>query len=489
MKATARHASMRPISLNYNFTEYCPEFQYFRHLLNTHPRMMLLAIDWSVVGIKAGQFILSFSILIVLHELGHFLPAKWFKCRVEKFYLFFNPWFSLFKKKKGETEYGIGWIPLGGYVKIAGMIDESMDKEQMKQPAQPWEFRSKPAWQRLIIMLGGVTVNILLAILIFIMILWVWGKEYLPPENATYGIAADSLAQTAGLRDGDVVLKVGEQELEDIMRLRGEIILNEEANRFLVKRGDSVVTVSYDNDRLVKALNTREAAGFANIRIPFIISKVTKGSPAEKAGLQRGDRIVGVGDQEALFYHEYLARMKGNGEKPVSLTILRGNDTLSKTVTPDEDALIGVERAGLDSLGFVTRTHQYGFLQAIPAGFTECWQTLGRYMTGLKQLFTGKARASESLGSVISIGSIFPNVWNWQSFWALTAIFSIILAFMNVLPIPGLDGGHALFTLAEIITGRKPGEKFMEYAQMVGMVLLLGLMAYALGLDIWRIFR
>ncbi|HET9431649.1 MAG TPA: site-2 protease family protein, partial [Chitinophagaceae bacterium] len=255
--------------------------------------MTMLAIDWSVVGIKAGQFVLSFSILIVLHELGHFLPAKWFKCRVEKFYLFFNPWFSLFKKKKGETEYGIGWIPLGGYVKISGMIDESMDKEQMKQPAQPWEFRSKPAWQRLIIMLGGVTVNIILAILIFIMILWVWGKEYLPPENTKYGIVADSLAKTIGLKDGDVVLKVGDRQIEDITRLRGEIVLNEEYNSLLVKRGDSLVTLGYD-DNLIKALNTRDALGFASVRLPFVISKLEKGSGAEKAGLQKGDRILAV---------------------------------------------------------------------------------------------------------------------------------------------------------------------------------------------------
>lgn len=451
--------------------------------------MTLLAIDWSVVGIKAGQFILSFSILIVLHELGHFLPAKWFKCRVEKFYLFFNPWFSLFKKKKGETEYGIGWIPLGGYVKISGMIDESMDKEQMKLPPQSWEFRSKPAWQRLIIMLGGVTVNILLAIFIFIMILWVWGKEYLPPENAKYGIAADSLARTAGLQDGDIVLKVGDVPLEDITRLRGEIILNEEVNTLQVKRGDSIIPVKYDNDRLVKALNTRHAGGFASLRLPFYVASLAKGSGGDKAGLKKGDRIIGVDSIPTPYYNEFTELMKGKKDETVKVTVLRNNDTLSVPVTLDEGKIGAYAQGNIDSLGFDTKIHSYTFLEAIPAGFTECWQTLGRYLTGLRQLFSGKAKASESLGSVISIGNIFPNQWDWQSFWTLTAIFSIILAFMNVLPIPGLDGGHALFTLSEIITGRKPGDKFMEYAQMVGMVLLLGLMAYALGLDIWRIFR
>ncbi|HEX5654287.1 MAG TPA: RIP metalloprotease RseP [Chitinophagaceae bacterium] len=451
--------------------------------------MTLLAIDWGVVGIKAGQFILSFSILIVLHELGHFLPAKWFKCRVEKFYLFFNPWFSLFKKKKGETEYGIGWIPLGGYVKISGMIDESMDKEQMKQPAQPWEFRSKPAWQRLIIMLGGVTVNIILAILIFIMILWVWGKEYLPPESAKFGIVADSLAQTVGLKDGDIVLKVGDQPIEDITRLRGEIVLNDEYNTMEVKRNDSLLTLTYD-DELIKALNTRKALGFASIRIPFIVSVFSKESNGEKAGLKKGDRIIALDSVPTPYYNDFQRLVKNRKDETIHLTVLRGNDTLQLPVSLNKEGRMGVGTEGdIEKLGFVTRIHKYSFLQAIPAGFTECWQTLGRYMTGLKQLFSGKAKASESLGSVISIGSIFPDEWNWQSFWTLTAIFSIILAFMNVLPIPGLDGGHALFTLAEIITGRKPGDKFMEYAQMVGMVLLLGLMAYALGLDIWRIFR
>ena len=451
--------------------------------------MTLLAIDWSVVGIKAGQFILSFSILIVLHELGHFLPAKWFKCRVEKFYLFFNPWFSLFKKKKGETEYGIGWIPLGGYVKISGMIDESMDKEQMKLPPKSWEFRSKPAWQRLIIMLGGVTVNIILAILIFIMILWVWGKEYLPPENAKYGIAADSLTRTVGLQDGDVILKVGNAPLEDITRLRGHIILNEDENTMLVKRGDSMVTVKYDNDRLVKALNTRKAGSFAALRLPFYVASLAKGSGGEKAGLQKGDRIIGVDSVATPYYNEFTELMKGKKDETVNIRVLRQNDTLSLPVKLEEGKIGAYAQGDIDSLGFSTRTRSYSFFEAIPAGFTECWQTLGNYLTGLRQLFSGKAKASESLGSVISIGKIFPDRWNWQSFWTLTAIFSIILAFMNVLPIPGLDGGHALFTLVEIISGRKPGEKFMEYAQMVGMVLLLGLMAYALGLDIWRIFR
>jgi len=447
----------------------------------------LLAFDWTTIGVKAAQFILSFSILIVLHEFGHYITAKWFGCRVEKFYLFFNPWFSLWKKKKGETEYGLGWIPLGGYVKISGMIDESMDKEQLKLPAQPYEFRSKPAWQRLIIMLGGIIVNVILAILIFIMILWVWGKEYMPPANATYGVAADSLAQTVGLKDGDLVLKYDTTPVKDINAIRSYIVIHE-ASSLTVKRGDSIFNLKLD-EGLIRKLNTRNAGSFATVRAPFVIDTFTKESGAKKAGVLINDRVIGVNDTATLFYNDYQKFMKKKKNEIVRLQLVRGQDTLIKEVQLDENGKIGAYPKSLEDLGFKFETERFNFLQAIPAGFKECWSTLGRYITGLRQLFTGKAKASESVGSVLSIGSIYPDKWNWQIFWTLTAIFSIILAFMNILPIPGLDGGHALFTLAEMITGRKPSDKFLEYAQMVGMVLLLALMAYALGLDIWRVFK
>lgn len=450
---------------------------------------MLLAIDWSVIGVKAAQFILSFSILILLHELGHFLPAKWFKCRVEKFYLFFNPWFSLFKKKKGETEYGIGWVPLGGYVKISGMIDESMDKEQMKEPAQPWEFRSKPAWQRLIIMLGGVTVNVILAIIIFIFILWVWGKDYLPPTHALYGISTDSLAQSVGLRDGDIILKVDTTEVKDISpgQLRRSIVLDE-ATQLQIKRGDSVFTLNLP-EHLIKQLNTRKAGAFTGIRYPFYVDSVTNGSNAAKAGVKTGDQVIGINGISTPYHHQFRKAIENLKDTTIFLQVIREQDTLVMPVGLDKKGQMGVGIRNLKKLGFKLEKEKFSFFEAVPAGFNECWSTLGAYVTGLKQLFTGKAKASESLGSVLSIGGIFPGAWDWQSFWQLTAIFSIILAFMNVLPIPALDGGHALFTLIEMITGRKPSDKFMEYAQMVGMVLLIGLMAYAMGLDIWRIFR
>lgn len=449
--------------------------------------MTLLAIDWSAVPIQAAQFILSFSILILLHEFGHFITAKWFGCRVEKFYLFFNPWFSLWKKRKGETEYGIGWIPLGGYVKISGMIDESMDKEQMKLPPQPYEFRSKPAWQRLIIMLGGVIVNVILAIVIFIFILWVWGKEYLPPQNALYGLATDSLAKTVGLKDGDLVLKVDTTTLKDINTIKGQIVL-EEAKSLTVKRGDSLVLIKLD-EGLTRKLNTRSAGSFTGVRVPFIIKDFSKETDAEKAGLMKGDRVIGINDSETLFYHEVARAIKDKKNEDVKVKILRANDTLIKTVRLDKDGRFGIKLKTERELGINYETEKYNFFQAVPAGFKECWSTLGRYITGFRQLFTGKAKASESLGSVLSIGGIYPPYWDARIFWSLTAIFSIILAFMNILPIPGLDGGHALFTLAEMITGRKPSDKFLEYAQMAGMVLLMGLMAYALGLDVWRLFK
>jgi regulator of sigma E protease len=449
--------------------------------------MTLLAIDWSSVPIQAAQFILSFSILILLHEFGHFITAKWFGCRVEKFYLFFNPWFSLWKKKKGETEYGIGWIPLGGYVKISGMIDESMDKEQMKLPPQPHEFRSKPAWQRLIIMLGGVIINVILAIIIFVFILWVWGKEYMPPSSAKYGIVADSLAQTVGLRNGDMILKVDTTSLKNIETVRGQIVLSE-ARSLTVKRNDSTLILNLD-EGLSSKLNTRNAGDFVTVRAPFVIDTFSKESGAKKAGILKNDRIIALNDTSTLYHDEFLKLMKNKKAETVRLKFIRGTDTLVKEVVLDKNGKIGAYPQSLRKLGFNYEKETYNFLEAIPAGFKECWSTLGRYVTGLRQLFTGKAKASESLGSVLSIGGIYPPFWNWQAFWTLTAIFSIILAFMNILPIPGLDGGHALFTLAEMITGRKPSDKFLEYAQMVGMVLLMGLMAYALGLDVWRLFK
>jgi regulator of sigma E protease len=450
--------------------------------------MLLLAIDWAAVGVKAGQFILSFSILVILHELGHFIPAKKFGCRVEKFYLFFNPWFSLWSKKVGETEYGLGWIPLGGYVKISGMIDESMDKEQMKQPAQPWEFRSKPAWQRLIIMLGGVTVNVLLALVIFIMITWAWGDEYLPPQNAKYGLAVDSLGRSVGLKDGDNIIKIDNQPVKDILKVSPQIITGE-ATQITILRDGREIPVTLPAS-IIKSLNKSKGNNFVSVRFPAVVNGFPKTSNAEKAGLKKGDRIVGLDSIPTPFFQDFQREVKKRKNQTVQVKLVRDNNPMTIPVQVNKDGMIGFSPlSDIKQLGLHTETRSYSFFESIPAGMSRAWNTLKMYTTGLKQLFTGKADPKDSLGSVISIGNIFPGVWDWQSFWTLTAIFSIILAFMNVLPIPGLDGGHALFTIYEMITGRKPSEKFMEYAQMVGMILLLGLMAYAFGLDIWRLFK
>lgn len=450
--------------------------------------MVLLAIDWSAVGVKAAQFVLSFSILVILHEMGHFLPAKWFKCRVEKFFLFFNPWFSLIKKKIGETEYGLGWIPLGGYVKISGMIDESMDREQMKQPAQPWEFRSKPAWQRLIIMLGGVTVNVILAIVIFIFITWVWGEVYLSPQNVKYGIAADSLGQTMGLKDGDVIYKVGDKDVKDEFTVTRQIVTTD-ANSMTVLRDGQMVQLPIPNTML-KSLSKTKGYELYSIRFPSIVDTFTKESNAKTAGIKKGDKLLGVDSTITPYFQDFQREIRKRKNENAVVIALRGNDTVRFNVKVNKDGMIGIAPlANMKELGFRPETKKYSFGESIPVGFSRCWETLANYVTGLKQIFTGRVAAKDSLGSVISIGNIFPGIWDWESFWKLTAIFSIILAFMNVLPIPGLDGGHALFTIYEMITGHKPSDKFIEYAQMVGMVLLLGLMLYAFGLDIWRLFK
>src|SRR5215211_5910724 len=450
--------------------------------------MILLAINWAEFGIKAGQFVLSFSIIVVLHELGHFLPAKWFKCRVEKFYLFFNPWFSLWKKKIGETEYGLGWIPLGGYVKISGMIDESMDKEQMKKPAQPWEFRSKAPWQRLIIMLGGVTVNVLLAIIIFVLITWVWGEEYLPPQNVKYGLTADSLGKSMGLKDGDVILKVGNEPVRDEFKVIGQILTTDASNITVLRDGQQV-PLSVPTG-MMKSLSKTKGAEFFSIRFPNVVDGFPKESNAEKAGLKKGDRIIGIDSLQTPYFQDFQKEVRKRKNRTINVVALRSNDTLRIPVKVNAEGMIGIAPlSNIKKLGFETEVKKYSLAESFPAGFQRCWKTLSNYVNGIKQIFTGRVAAKDSLGSVLSIGNIFPGVWDWESFWTLTAVFSIILAFMNVLPIPGLDGGHALFTLYEIITGRKPSDKFMEYAQMVGMVLLLALMLYAFGLDIWRLFR
>lgn len=449
----------------------------------------LLAIDWSATGIQALQFILAFSIIVTLHELGHFISARIFKCRVEKFYLFFNPWFSLWKKKVGETEYGIGWVPFGGYVKISGMIDESMDKEQLKQPPKPYEFRSKPAWQRLIIMVAGVIVNLVLGFLIYAMMLWHWGEEYIPTNKMTYGIAADSLAQSIGFRDGDKITAVDGKYVDKFEKITLSVVLND-AKTVTVDRNGQAVAIQIPEDFPSKLIHYKDI-DFITYRFPMspIDSVVADTSAAAKAGLQKGDKIIAVNDQPVLFYADFVKKIRENSNKTVALQLLRGKDTLLKQAKVPPYGKIGVAIPAKLRNYFQVKKIDYGFFEAIPAGFKKSGETLSSYWLQLKLIFGGKVNLNESLGSVISIGKMFPEQWDWEAFWQRTAFFSLVLALMNILPIPGLDGGHALFTLTEMISGRKPSDRFMEISQMVGMVLLLSLMAYALGLDFWRLFK
>ena len=448
----------------------------------------LLAIDWSSIGTKTLQFILSFSILVTLHELGHFLTARLFKCRVEKFYLFFNPWFSIWKKQVGETEYGLGWVPFGGYVKISGMIDESMDKEQMKLPPQPYEFRAKPAWQRLIIMTGGVIVNVILAIILFIFITNKWGEEYLPAQNVKWGIHADSLGRKIGLQDGDKIVSVDNKPNDNFNAIAVDIILGK-TKSIQVDRNGQRLNIPVP-DSIGSALNANKAQGFIDVRFPVIVDSVDKTKAHFlQNNLQKGDTLVAIEGKRFSYFNEFDSLKQNYKNKPVVLTALRNGDTVNVKAQLSETASVGFLPVSKASDLFTTVKHNYSLIESVPIGFHKCWETLGRYVSGLRQIFAGKVKASDSLGSVMSIGNAFSgNLADWEGFWTLTAIFSIILAFMNILPIPALDGGHALFTLVEMITGRKPSDKFMEYAQMAGMVLLLALMAYAMGLDVWRFF-
>ena len=441
--------------------------------------------------IKASQLILSLSILVVLHELGHFMPAKWFKMRVEKFYLFFDPWFSAFKIKKGDTEYGIGWIPLGGYVKISGMIDESMDKEQMKKAPEPWEFRSKPAWQRLIVMVGGVTMNLLLAMFIYAMLLFTFGEKYIPTANLKNGVwCIDSLAEDVGFRNGDKIVSVDGKVVENFQNVIHEMLY---AKNVQINRNGKDTTLIIPKDFIEKLVDKR--APFLYPRIPFLIGGFSDNSNAEKAGIKKKDQIIGLNDSVITYYDEFRTMMAPFKNQPVKLKVVREKETLDVSVNVDSTGKIGVSPGFMDfkslrSAGIYefSVTH-YGFFESFPAGIHKAIDKLTDYIRQFKLIFNFKTGAYKGVGSFISIGDLFPPQWEWEPFWELTAILSVVLAFMNILPIPALDGGHVMFLLYEVVTRRKPSDKFMEYAQYVGMFLLISLMVYALGNDIFRIFK
>lgn len=450
----------------------------------------LLAIDWQSVGLQAGQLILSLSILVVLHELGHFIPAKVFKCRVEKFYLFFDPWFSLFKRKVGETEYGVGWLPLGGYVKISGMVDESMDKEQLKRAPEPWEFRSKPAWQRLIIMIGGVTVNVLLAFFIYAMILFTWGDTKLPMAQMKDGVwCVDSLAQRIGLENGDRILAVNGKPVAYFEELNAELLLGE---RVTVERGGQTKELELPVNLIEQIVESGRRSPLVMPRIPAIVGELSDSGNAKAAGLLVKDRIVGIDDRRIGYFDEIRPLLKGRGGDTAMVRVLReGREVVLKTVL-SADGAIGFFPVlpGMDDLKelgvYRFEKREYGFFESFPAGVSKAVDKLNSYIAQFKKILDPSTGAYKGIGGFKSMGSIFPrHGWDWEAFWNITAFFSIVLAFMNLLPIPALDGGHVLFTLYEMLTGHKPSDKFLEYAQVAGMILLLGLLLYANGNDLF----
>jgi regulator of sigma E protease len=440
-----------------------------------------------IILIKAAQLILSLSLLVIIHEFGHFILARLFKTRVEKFYLFFDPWFSLFKVKKGDTEYGIGWLPLGGYVKISGMIDESMDKEAMKLPPQPHEFRAKKTWQRLLIMVGGVVMNFILAFIIYIGILYAWGEQYLPTANVKYGIEVDSVGVKIGLLNGDKILSVANEKVEDFHKVIPTVILDN-AQAIQVERAGQKIDVEISDEDLALLIKSR---GVLSFRIPFDykIAKLAKSSPAKEAGLEVGDRITGMNNQKYEYNDQFKSTLRDSIGKKVTLNILRGQKEMNIPMIIPLTGMLGIQLDQDLKKVFEFKTIKYSLLASIPAGISRGLGTISDYLKQFKLIFSPKTKAYESLGGFISIGNIFPGAWNWYSFWNMTAFLSIILGVMNLLPIPALDGGHVIFLLFEMITGRKPGDKFLEYAQIAGMVLLLSLVIYANGNDIFKLFK
>ncbi len=499
------------------------------------------------IFIKAAQLVLSLSIIVVLHEFGHFIPARLFKTRVEKFYLFFNPWFSLFKKKIGETEWGLGWLPLGGYVKIAGMVDESMDKEQLAKPAQPWEFRSKPAWQRLIIMIGGVTVNLVLGVLIYIFVMFAYGEEKVYTKDLKHGLTIHPFLEQYGLRSGDNILKIEDKEVEHVSDVTASLLLRDarklsvqhadgsmeeivlpegidyalfregafpvaglrhqsiEVEKLTVhypnpklgtKKSDVLLTVNGDSLKNVdrKAIAKQKSVQLSLLRGKDTVTTVVKGSgihelwgasSAIEAGLVEDDRFISIGGKEITYFDEIVSQLYHSKRKSIDASILRGKDTVNIKLNVDSTGQIGFAPKSVKpkDLAAVQTVH-YSFGESIGRGISKGMTTLSDYVGQLKFLFTKKG--ASSIGGFGTIGNMFPPIWDWQVFWLTTAFISIILAFMNILPIPALDGGHVVFLIYEMVTGREAPQKVLEYAQYFGFILLISLVLYANGNDIVR---
>lgn len=441
--------------------------------------------------IKALQLIMSLSILVVLHELGHFIPAKIFKTKVEKFYLFFDPYFSLIKKKIGDTEYGIGWLPLGGYVKISGMIDESMDKEQMNKPPEPWEFRAKPAWQRLIIMLGGVTVNLLLGMFIYAMTLYAYGDKYLPNNNLTDGIwCVDSLSKEIGFLSGDKIISVDGEPVERFSSILEKTLT---AKQVTVERNSKKEIIEIPNDFIEKLISNEKTMLFYP-RIPAIISSFVENSNCKEAGLKVKDQIIRVNDLEVKYNDQIYDVLAAFKDSTINITVIREGSEINFETIVNADGTIGYYPAllsftQLEELGiYKMEAKTYSLLSSFPAGYSKAMNKLGGYIDQFALILKPSSGAYKGVGGFGAIGGLFPAQWDWERFWNLTAFLSLMLAFMNILPIPALDGGHVVFLLYEIVAGKAAPEKIMEYAQVVGMIILLSLLVFANGNDILKLF-
>jgi regulator of sigma E protease len=442
--------------------------------------------------VKASQLLLSLSLLIVLHELGHFIPAKLFKTRVEKFFLFFDVKFALFKKKIGETVYGIGWLPLGGYVKISGMIDESMDTEAMKEEPKPWEFRSKPAWQRLIIMLGGVTVNFILAIIIYIGLAYAYGEQYMPMKSLKDGVwvTNQEMGNIIGVETGDKILAVDGEEVVNYNDLAAQIV---NGYSLTIERDGEVINKEMPVDFIAQLIENKGDGFFLYPRIPFVIAEVPKDSHNVKAGFQPKDIVTAINGKPIAYHDEVIELANANKGKQIEVSVKRyDGSTATFPVTISKEGklgmITGITLGDLEKMGALTlQTKKYSFLESIPAGFKKGNKILGNYIQQMKKIFNPKTGAYKGVGGFAAIGNLFPAEWDWVDFWQTTAFISLILAFMNILPIPALDGGHVMFLLYEMIAGRKPSDKFMEYAQMAGFFILIALLLFANGNDIYRL--
>lgn len=433
--------------------------------------------------VKIIQFFLAFTIIVGIHELGHFIMARVFGIRVEKFYIFFNPGFSLFKFRRGGTEYGLGWVPLGGYVTIAGMIDESLNTEQMKQPVKQDEFRAKPAWQRFLVMIAGVVMNVILAVAIYCGISYAWGESYFDNADARWGYDFSETGHALGFENGDRFVAIDGEPVGDINGVVNALLLTSEARTVTVERGGAETTFEIPFEKL---LDMRKSEGYKNLftlRQPVIVDSVTE--RAAGSGLVHGDEITAADGTDVRGDYALFSKMLGERcDSTVRLTVLRDGAEMELTAAVGGDGKIGFTLAN----PYEARTRHYTLLQSIPAGIKRTGKMIASYWQQLKLIFQPKSRMYEELGGFIAIGSIFPSEWNWPDFWFKTAFLSVILAVMNIIPIPGLDGGHALFTLWEMVTGRRPSDKFLEVMQYIGLAILLVLLVYANGNDIYRFF-